>query len=135
MASNPVDNFNSGPESDKQRFANLIIRHEGLVPLQTPFRITDDSMRRWVSMFDDTLKVALDPNAKKPKGRENFLFLKNQADLLPAVMEQFRLYAFRNPNITIGDAVRVFDQTGSKGKLKFLREQGFPEEQTLAELF
>lgn len=121
-------------ESEKRRidFINAILQHEGLVPLQTPFRITDPKMANWVSMFDDTIRTQLDPNAIKPKDRQNFLFLKNQADLIPAVAEQFRRYRERNPNWRIIDAIRKFDQTGSKQKLNFLKEQGFNPEDPIS---
>lgn len=105
--------------------ANHIIQHEGLLPNQTPFRITDPTMSKWVSMFDSTNKIMLNPNIKKPKGRENFLYTMNPEDVHPAVMEQLRLYATRDPEITLEKAMRTFDQTGAKGKLKFLAQQGY----------
>lgn len=105
--------------------AQHIIQHEGLLPNQTPFRITDPTMNKWVSMFDSTNKIMLNPNIKKPKGRENFLYTMNPEDVHPAVMEQLRLYATRDPSITLEKAMKTFDQTGSKGKLKFLQAQGY----------
>lgn len=108
----------------KPSFTDLIIQHEGLVPFQTPFRITSDDMAKWVSMFDDTIGIQLDPNFKKPKDRQNFLFLKNKDDVFPAVQEQFRRFSERQPGITVEDAVRIFDQTGADGKLNFLKQHG-----------
>ena len=107
-----------------KNFTDLVIEHEDLVPFQTPFRITSDGMGKWVSMFDDTLTVQLDPAFNKPEDRKNFLFLKNQDDLSPAVEEQFRRYAERNPGISITDAIRIFDQTGADGKIDFLKKRG-----------
>jgi len=119
----------------------FVMKHEGLEAKQTPFRITNPDMSKWSSMFDDTIKLELDPNAQKSKGRENFLYLKRQEDLLPAISEQFRRYA-QNPsnyglpdNPTIEDAVRKFDQTGADGKLEFLEQNGIDTQQPLENLF
>lgn len=116
-------------------FAAVVVKHESLSPYQTPFRITNPCMKKWVSLFDDTLRIELDPNFKKPIGRENFLYLKNKEDLIPAIVEQFRRYAFRNPEITIGGAIRVFDQTGAEGKIKFIENNGFSQKTKLIELY
>jgi hypothetical protein len=118
-----------------EAFVGGVIAHEGLEPFQTPFRITNDKMKKWVSMFDNTLKIKLNPKAQKGKGRQNFLYLENQEDLIPAVTEQFRRYMERKPDITIEDAVRKFDQTGANGKLQFLQAQGIDTNQPLAMLF
>lgn len=117
------------------------MQHEGLEPNQTPFRITSPDMGKWTSMFDDTIGIQLDPDAKKGKGRQNFLYLKNQSDLLPAISEQFRRYAenpkkYKLPMIpTVSDAVRKFDQSGADGKLSFLQSRGIDSEQPLINLF
>jgi len=105
-------------------FANVIIQHEGLEPYQTPFKITDPKMAKWTSMFDDTMKFKLNPKAKKGAKRQNFLYAVNQADIAPAIIEQFRRYSVRNPNITIANALKIFDQTGAKGKIEHMEKVG-----------
>lgn len=117
-----------------ENFAEKIAKHESLVPFQTPFRITSSSMRNWRSIFDDTLRISLNPDFNKPKGRENFLYLKNKEDLIPAISEQFRRYAKRNPGITVEQAIRIFDQTGAIGKIKYLENNGYSRHQKLIEL-
>ena len=116
-------------------FGNTIVQHEGLEPDQTPFRITDPSMAKWKSMFDDTMRFKLNPNAKKGINRQNFLYAVNQEDIQPAVIEQFRRYSERNPNITIADAIRIFDQTGADGKIEHIEKQGISSKAKLSELF
>jgi len=108
---------------------STIEQHEGLEAKQTPFRITNPGMAKWQTMFDDTLKVILDPLAKKGKSRQNFLYVKNQEDVVPMIIEQLRRYAYNNKewglpdNPTLGDVIRKFDQTGAEDKLKFIEEQ------------
>ena len=86
-------------------------------------------------MFDNTMKAPLDPNYPKPKGRENFLFVpKGQGGEVPyMVQEQFGRYAQRNPNITLGEAIRIFDQSGAKGKEAYLSQKGYLAAKKLAE--
>jgi len=122
-------------------FVDLIIKQEGLEPFQTPFRITDPSMRKWVSMFDDTMRLKLNPKAKKGEGRDNFLYLLNQEDLKPAVAEQFRRY-YSKPkkyglpeNVSVADAVKKFDHSNPAGKLKFLQQNGIDTSRPLREMF
>ena len=105
-------------------FVDLVIQHEGVKGNQTPFRITDPKMGKWTSMFDDTIRTKLDPGAKKAPGTENFLYTQDPKDVKPAVHEQFRRYDERTPGITVEDAVRIFDQSGAAGKLKFLQQNG-----------
>lgn len=130
-----------GAQNIEQLLTRLIMNHEGLEPLQTPFRITSPKMKKWTSMFDDSIKIELDPRAKKGKGRENFLYLKRQEDLLPAIEEQFRRYA-NNPskyglpdNVTVAEAVQKFDQTGAANKIQFLEENEIDTSQPLINLF
>jgi hypothetical protein len=122
-------------------FTDIILKHENLEPKQTPFRITDPSMKKWVSMFDDTMKLKLDPKAKKSEGREEFLYLQNQEDLKPAVTEQFRRY-YTNPrkyklskDVSVAEAVRKFDQTGADGKIEYLKQNGIDTSKPLREMF
>jgi hypothetical protein len=113
---------------------NSILEHENLASGQTPFRITNPKMAKWTSMFDDTLRSPLDPNAKKPKGRENFLYVPEgmEANVPGMVREQFRRYEARNPSITLEKAVKIFDQTGADSKLSFLKERGYDPKDRLS---
>lgn len=119
--------------ADKKKFTSLIMQHEGLEPGQTPFRITDKSMKNWTSMFDDTIKTRLNPKAKKSPGRENFLYTQKPEDVEPAVREQFRRYDKRKKGISVEDAVRTFDQTGADGKLDYLKKNGIDPKSRLAD--
>lgn len=116
-----------------KNFIDLIMQHEDLEPGQTPFRITSPKMAEWTSMFDDSIKLKLNPKAKKSKGRENFLYTENPEDVKSGVEEQFRRYRQRNPEITVEDAIKIFDQTGAKGKLKFLKDNGIDTQKKLLE--
>ena len=115
----------------KSNFVDLIIKHEGLEPNQTPFRITDPKMSKWTSMFDDTIKLKLNPKASKSKGRENFLYTEKPEDVQRGVEEQFKRYKKRKAGISVEDAVKIFDQSGSDGKLKFLKKQGIDTKKKL----
>jgi len=114
-------------------FTDLVMAHENLQPNQTPFRITGKKMAGWTSMFDDTIKIPLDPKAKKAKGTENFLYTKQPGHVKPAVEEQFRRYGERKKDITVDEAVRIFDQTGAEGKLKYLKKNGIDPKSKLGE--
>lgn len=124
--------------SEKRRLSpavEAIVAHEGLMPNQTPFRITSPQMRAWTSMFDSTIRAPLDPNYPKPKGRENFLFVpEGQGGEVPyMVQEQFGRYLQRNPEITLAEAIRVFDQSGAAGKEAYLKGKGYFGEKKLRE--
>lgn len=116
------------------KFIDLILEHEGLEEFQTPFRIMSPKMGRWVSMFDDTIKIRLNPDAVKSPGREKFLYTVNAQDVKRAVEEQFRRYARLHPTMTIADTVKIFDQTGSKTKNRFLEFNDVDTTQILADI-
>jgi len=104
-----------------------ILRHESLIPGQTPFRITNPSMKNWNKIHG----FQIDKNPNAPSNRQNFLFLKNPNEVPMAVKKQFENYAY-NPqkyglpiNPTLEDALRLFDQSGVGGKMNFLKKQ-FP---------
>lgn len=120
----------------EKRLIPDILEHEDLVPDQTPFRITGGKMANWTSMFDSTLHSPLDPKYVKPAGRENFLFVPKGtgAAVQGMVQEQFRRYAERNPDITLAQAVKTFDQTGAAGKLSFLKQRGYDPKEKLSKL-
>lgn len=101
---------------------SLILKHEGLLPKQTPFRITNNTMKKW-----DTIHgFKIDKSANIPENRKNFIFLQNPTDVPKAVKKQFYNYA-TNPTkyglpktVTLKDALLKFDQTGAMGKMKYL---------------
>lgn len=123
---------------DKQDdFVSLILQHEGLLPGQTPFRVTSPAMRKWNTIHGFPINRSM----RAPKGRENFLFLQNPGDVYPAVRQQFMNY-MRRPsryglpaNPTVMQAINVFDQTGARGKAKYLRSRGIDPNVALAQLF
>lgn len=108
---------------DLQTIVQKIMQHEGLLPKQTPFRITNPSMRKWKTIHG----FVIDNTTPKPKGRENFIFLKNAEDVPKAIEAQLRRYALKPKQYglkstpSLEDALRVFDQSGVNGKLAFLR--------------
>lgn len=112
--SSPLLNFN--------HVINLILQHEGLLPKQTPFRITNPEMKRW----NNILGFKVDKSEIPPPERKNFIFLENPNDVPKAVRKQFQNYANNpskyglKPNVTLKDALAKFDQSGVKGKIEFL---------------
>ena len=104
---------------------NHIIHHEGLIKGQTPFRYTNPTMRKWNTIHG----FEIDKISPRPPDRINFIFLKNPSDVPKAVKKQFDNYAnaperYGLPaNPTLKDALMVFDQTGVKGKIDYLKQQ------------
>lgn len=102
-----------------------VLRHEGLLPKQTPFRITNPAMRKWKTIHG----FPIDHNPNAPANRKNFIYLQRAEDVFPAVKKQFERYR-DNParyglpsNPTLGDALGVFDQSGVAGKKAFLQKE------------
>src|SRR3990167_5487441 len=111
------------PQTEED-FVSLILQHEGLVSGQTPFRITNQAMAKWNTIHGFPIA-----KTKKPVGRENFFFLQDPRNVVPAVRRQLQNYV-KNPkryglpkNPTVGQALGVFDQSGLKGKLAFLKQR------------
>ena len=105
-----------------EALAKEIINHEDLIPFQTPFRIDEEGeMRKWRNIHG--FKIDWVKNKNAPSSRRNFIFLKSQEDLLPAVVAQFRSYQRKGLNLE--KAIRKFDQTGADGKIEFLKKK-FP---------
>lgn len=103
---------------------NTVLRHEALLNGQTPFRITNPSMKKWNTIHG----FEIDKNPQAPSNRQNFIFLKNPQEVPLAVKKQFVNYA-NNPqkyglpnNPTLEDAIRTFDQSGSNGKMNFIKK-------------
>ena len=113
-------------QSMHQMFIDGLIKHEGLEPGQTPFRITSDEMRTWSTIHG----LPIDWEKVPSKGRENFIYLKDANQVPIAVDTQFYKYytnpkAYKLPkNPTIENAIRKFDQTGADGKIKYLKKLG-----------
>lgn len=100
-----------------------ILKQEGVHGRQTPFRITSHEMRDW-----DTFQGFPVYHGKVPLREHNFIHLKNPEDVPKAVKRQFLSYKedpheFRlGNNPTVGQAIRVFDQSNAEGKLAYLRK-------------
>lgn len=123
--------------ADQQEdFVSLILQHEGLLPGQTPFRITSPAMRKWKTVHGYPIAKGV-----APKGRENFLFLQNPMDVFPAVRKQFKNYLTKPGRYglkgapTVMQAISIFDQTGAQGKANFLRSRGIDPNAMLADVF
>jgi hypothetical protein len=131
-------NYNKDYYKDilQNMFINAIIQHEGLEPYQTPFRITSPEMRKWKTIHGFEIDWE-----KNKKGRKNFIYLKRQEDLIPAIKQQFINYMttpekYKLPkNVTIADAIKKFDQTGAEDKLKFLESKGINKNWYLSDIF
>lgn len=115
----------SGISSDS--LVNAIVSHEGLLPKQTPFRITSPAMGNWNTIHG----FEIDKTSPRPSNRRNFIFLKNPEDVPKAVKQQFLNYRNKpsryglSAEPTLEEAIRVFDQTGADGKISFLKKK-FP---------
>jgi hypothetical protein len=104
-------------------FIDHLLIHEGLEPRQTPIRITFQHMRNWDHILGyDVYK------GHKPKDRQNFFYVKNPNDVKPVTTKAFMNY-LKDPqrwklpkNPTIGQAIRVFDQSGSDDKITYLKK-------------
>ncbi len=101
-----------------------VLTHENLDSKQTPFRITNKKMRNWDTIYGFKIDKAFQP----PANKKNFLYLKNQKDVVPAVTALFKKYN-ENPtkynlpeNPTLEQAIRMFDQSGANGKIAFLKK-------------
>ena len=122
--------------ADAPDFIDLIIQHEGLEPYQTPFKITSEEMRNWKTIHG----YKINQKAKPSKGRENFIYLEKQEELKPSVEQQFTNYVLKpkefglKENPTLAEAVKVFDQTGAEGKIKFLKDNGIDVNKSLLDI-
>ena len=109
-------------QSNFDNILKLILKHEGLLPKQTPFRITNNTMRKWSTIHG----FKIDKSAIIPANRKNFIFLQKASDVPKAVKKQFQNYATKPAryglptNVTLKDALLKFDQTGASGKMKYL---------------
>jgi GNAT superfamily N-acetyltransferase len=103
-----------------------IMKHEGLLPGQTPFRITNPAMRKWKTIHGFPVQTDM---SSVPKDRQNFLWLKNPADVHHAIRQQFMNYSTRPTDYglkekpTLEAALKVFDQTGATGKMDYLKKK------------
>ena len=116
------------PTAEFTNIVQWILKHEGVSGNKTPTLITNPDMRNWTRL----LNRKGDPNSgfkikKDPKSK--FIHLENPGDVPKAVVEQFRRYEANPkkyeklpPNPTLAQAIRVFDQSGATGKIKFLQD-------------
>lgn len=101
------------------------IKTEGLIPGQTPLRITNPTMRNWGTIQG----VPIDKEANVPHERRNFFFVEPGREG-EVIKSQWRNY-FKNPtrygmpeDATVEDAIRKFDQENPQNKIEFLRNKG-----------
>jgi hypothetical protein len=126
-------------QTDIDDVVKIIMKHEGLLPKQTPFRITSPEMRKWNNIHG----FKIDKITPKPSGRENFIFLSNPDDVPKAIKKQLSSYA-SNPyryglssSPALKEALYVFDQSGAQNKINFILKNlpSLNLLQPLAELF
>lgn len=113
------------PSSNPVTFDQIlptIFEHEGLLPKQTPFRIMNDTMRKWNTIHG----FPIDKTTPVPKDRRNFFFLQDSDDVPKAIRQQFVNY-YTNPTKyklssepTLDEAIRKFDQENPDGKMKLI---------------
>jgi hypothetical protein len=120
----PKEESSVPKSTDIDVIVKTIMQHEGLIPKQTPFRITNPTMRNWNKIHG----FPIDKTYPKPKGRENFIFLANANDVPKAIKKQLQNYV-NNPSRyglssspSLKDALKVFDQSGVKGKLNYMQK-------------
>lgn len=129
MATQPVQKTDKTPSNviGLDSIVNAVIKHEGLLPFQTPFRITSKEMRTWGKIHG--YEIDWDKNKNAEKGRQNFIFLKNKEEVFPAVKTQLEKYR-DNPtkyglkkNATLAETLALFDQSGVSGKIKAMKKE------------
>jgi len=112
------------PKINSTALVNEILKHENLIPGQTPFRITNPQMREWNTIHG----FEIDKTSPRPENRKNFFFLKNHDEIPQSVKIQFKKYSLYpqdyglKPNPTLKEGIEVFDQTGSAGKITYLKK-------------
>jgi hypothetical protein len=108
---------------DINNLAKNILEHEGLTTgNKTPFRIDPNNkgMRDWRTLHGFPVYTV--------KG-SNFFHAKNPDHIKNMIIEQLKNYVKQpqrynlNQNPTIEEAMKVFDTTGTEGKLKYLEDQ------------
>lgn len=116
------------PTPEFMKIVQWMLKHEGVTGNKTPTQITSPEMRNWTHLLDkDGVPHTGYKIKKNPKSR--FIHLENPEDVPKAMAEQFRRY-LANPkayinlpsNPTLEQAIRVYDQTGANGKIKFLTD-------------
>jgi len=108
-----------------EKIVDVLLTHEGLLPGQTPFRITNPKMRKW----DRILGYQINKNPKAPSNRRNFIFFSNPEEVPLAVKKLLVNYS-RNPekygldsNPSLYEAIKKFDQTNAENKISFMVSQ------------
>jgi len=106
-----------------EALTDATVATEGLVPGQTPLRITNPEMRNWKTIQG----VPVDKKAKIPSDRKNFFFVAPNR-VRDVIHRQFKRY-FENPKkynlseeSTIEDVIKKFDQERPINKINFLKD-------------
>ncbi len=107
---------------------------EGLLPGQTPLRITNENMRKWKTIQGIPVIYPED----MPKDRNNFFWVAPGMEK-EVIKRQWKSY-FKNPakfgltdKSTLKDIIKVFDQTNPKNKIKLLERMNIDPESKLNE--
>ncbi len=113
---------------------DVTIKTEGLIPGQTPLRITNDTMRKWSTIQG----ISIDKKADIPPDRRNFFFVEPGQES-EVIKRQYKNY-FKNPtkygldkDATVEDAVKKFDQENPQNKLNLLKQKGIDIKKKLKE--
>lgn len=108
---------------------------EGLLPGQTPLRITNEAMRKWNTIQG----VPIDKNAEIPQDRRNFFFV-DPGRVGEVIRKQWSNYLKKperyglTDKSTIEDVIKKFDQQNPKNKLKLLVDAGVDTKLTIMEI-
>lgn len=118
-----------GFEPEKINLIDLLtdatVQTEGLIPGQTPLRITNDTMRNWGTIQG----VPIDKEAIIPPERRNFFFVKPD-QVNKVIRKQWQNYINKpekyglTEDSTLKEVVEVFDQENPQNKMNLLQQQG-----------
>ena len=111
---------------------DISFQTEGLLPGQTPLRITNPTMRKWTTIQG----VPIDKSAVIPPDRQNFFFVRPE-QVKDVIHNQWKAY-FKNPakyglseESTLTDVIKKFDQTNPANKLNLLQKMGINVNDTI----
>lgn len=126
-----VDELQNIPEVSPQQvnlpdvLTDATTSTEGLLPGQTPIRITSPAMRSWKNIQG----VPVDNHSDRPANRRNFFFVEPGREK-EVIKKQWQNYLNKptryglSDDSTISDAVHKFDQENPQNKINHLEGQG-----------
>lgn len=121
--SKDVKTYSVKKKSINEDLLDITLETEGLLPGQTPLRITDEKMRKWSTIQG----IPIDVNAKKIPGRENFFYVSPEKvnDVINRQWENYLKSPQKYGIKTLEDAIRKFTPDRPYPKLKRLQERGY----------